>query len=246
MNRMTRLKQAALMVAVSGLAAAGCAGTNRPGVQARYDDFVDPNWPLRYSYQARESTLHPFETQVRNANITEATIGNYQFVPGTDKLTEDGKAKLDYLARRGQCADGHLFLQTARDVAFDPANPGEIVAKRAELDSKRSQAVLAYMGSQPGGKVYDVTPIDPRDTTMSAVGPATAVRGLPDQFRSGITGAAGLPLTGVGGGPGAGAPGVPTSGSAGGAAGGTGGEAAPSGGGATPSSGGTSAAPGGR
>lgn len=217
---MTRMLRAALLAAVGGLAAVGCAGADRPGAQARYNDFVDPNYPVRHSYLAREAVLHPHETQAKNALIVDATIGNYQFVPGTDKLTDDGKMKLDYLARRGQCADGHLYLQTARDLSYDPANPGDLAAKRAELDGKRGQAVLAYMGAQPGGKAYDITPLDPRDTNMSVVGPATAVRGLSNAYRSGITGAAGLPLTGLGGGPAPGAPNVPTSGQAG-AGGGT-------------------------
>ena len=216
---MTRLMRAALtaVVAVGGAMATGCAGG--PGVQARYNDAVDPNYPQRYSYLARESVLHPHETQVRNALVTDATVANYLFEPGTDKLTDAGRQRLDYLARRGQCADGHLYLQTARDLPYDPANPGKLVADRGELDSKRGQAVLAYMGTQPGGKQYDITPLDPRDTSMSVTGPASAVRGLSGQYSSGITGAAGLPLTGTGGGPGAGAPNVPSSGQAG--AGGT-------------------------
>lgn len=216
---MTRLMRAALTAAVvvGGTLATGCTGGR--GVQARYNDLVDPNYPQRYSYLARESVLHPHETQVRNALIADATVANYLFEPGTDKLTDAGRQRLDYLARRGLCADGHLYLQTARDLTYDPANPGKLVADRGELDAKRGQAVLAYMGTQPGGKQYDITPLDPRDTRMSVMGPATAVRGLSAQYGSGITGAAGLPLTGSGGGPGAGAPNVPSSGQAG--AGGT-------------------------
>lgn len=216
---MTRYMRAVLLAAVGGLAAVGCTGS-RPGAQARYQDYADGYWPDRYKPASREAVLHPHETQVRNALIADATIGNYMFESGTDVLTDNGKQKLDYLARRGMCADGHLYLQTARDLTYDAKNPTELVAKRGELDAKRGQAVLAYMSSQPGGKQYDITPLDPQDTRMTVVGPATAVRGLNAQYRSGITGQAGLPLTGIGGGPGAGAPAVPTSGTAG-AGGGT-------------------------
>lgn len=212
---MTRYMRAALLAAVGGLAAVGCAGADRPGVQARYQDYADTSWPDRYKGPPREAVLHPHETQVRNALIADATVANYLFEPTTDTLTDAGKQRLDYLARRGLCADGHLYLQTARDLPFDATNPGKLMADRANLDAKRGQAVLAYMATQPGGKPYDITPLDPRDTRISVVGPATAVRGLSSQYGSGITGAAGLPLTGLGGGPAAGAPNVPTSGTAG-------------------------------
>jgi len=210
---MTRMLRTALTaaVAVGGAAAGGCGA----GAQSRYGDFVDPNYPQRYAPLAREAVLHPHETQVRNALIADATVANYLFEPGTDKLTEAGLQRLDYLARRGVCADGHLYLQTSRDLPYDPKNPGKLVADRGELDAKRGQAVLAYMGTQPGGKAYDITPLDPQDTAVSVVGPASAVRGLTGQYRSGITGSAGLPLTGTGGGPAVGAPGVPTAGTAG-------------------------------
>lgn len=233
---MTRFLRTALTaaVAVGGAAATGCSGG--PGAQARYNDFVDPNYPQRYSYQARESVLHPHETQVRNALVADATVSNYLFEAGTDKLTDAGRQRLDYVARRGECADGHLYLQTARDLPFDPANPGKLVADRANLDAKRGQAVLAYMGAQPGGKPYDITPSDPKDTRMSAMGPASAVRGLTGQYSSGITGLAGLPLTGLGGGPAPGAPGVPNSGTPG--AGSTTINTGPAGGGSSSSSGG--------
>lgn len=222
---MTRMLRTALTaaVAVGGMAAVGCTGGGR-GAQARYNDFADPNYPQRYSYLAREAVLHPHETQVKNALIADATVANYLFEPGKDTLSDAGRQRLDYLARRGVCADGHLYLQTARDLPYDAKNPGKLVADRGELDAKRGQAVLAYMGTQPGGKAYDITPLDPQDTAISVVGPASAVRGLTSQYRSGITGAAGLPLTGTGGGPAAGAPGVTTSGQAGaggGTAGGT-------------------------
>lgn len=242
---MTRYMRAALLAAVGGLAAVGCAGS-RPGVQARYHDYADGYWPDRYKGLAREAVLHPHETQVRNGLVADATVGNYLFEPGTDTLTDGGKQRLDYLARRGMCADGHLYLQTARDLVYDPANPGKLAADRAVLDAKRGQAVLAYMSVQPGGKQYDITPLDPQDTRSSVVGPAAAVRGLNSQYRSGITGAAGLPLTGTGGGPAAGAPNVPTSGTAGSGTG-TSSSAPPSSGGSSAgSSGGSSAGSGGR
>jgi len=222
---------AVALILPSGMTSIGCmggggAGTTRPGIEARYNNLVDPCWPQGYSHQARESVLSPFEQQVNNAEILNQTVWNYHFDLGTAKLNANGREKLDLIARKRPTPDGKLYLQTARDLAYDEKSPDKLPGDRIKLDVDRAQAVLAYMSTQPAARTvsFDVQPIDPIDPAMNSQGPATAVRGLPSLYRSGITGAIGGQLTGTGGGqaPGTGAAGTGTGTGTGTGSGGTG------------------------
>jgi len=201
---MTRTFRAAtLLAATLGAAASvGCVNTgNRPGIQARYNEYVDPCWPERYSQQAREAALNPHDIQVANAQVIDQTMWNYHFEQGTAKLNANGRQRLDYLARRLPVPDARLYLQTARDIGYDAAAPEKTINTRTELDAKRSQAVLAYLSVQPNGAKtnFEVQPIDAIDPGVNSAGPATSVRGLPAQYRSTLNGSVGGGLQGAGG-----------------------------------------------
>jgi len=207
---MTRTFRAATFAAAAFTitASVGCTGGgSRPGLQARYSNLVDPCWPERYSQQAREAALSPHDIQVANAQVIDQTIWNYHFEVGGANLNANGRQRLDYLARRRPTPDSRVFIQTARDIGFDAAAPEKMVNARTELDAKRSQAVLAYLGAQPNGAatVYEVQAIDAMDPGVNSAGPANSVRGLPAQYRSTITGMAGQQLQGAGGNAGFGA-----------------------------------------
>jgi hypothetical protein len=199
------------LIVTTGLSSIGCVSkcSTRPGVEARYNNLVDPCWPERYSYQARENVLNPFELQANNAQILNHTLWNYHFERGTAKLTAHGYQKLDSIAQQRGHADGKLYLQTARDLIYDPKAPEKLPAERSQLDQDRAQAILAYMNAQPAGRnlAYDVQPIDAADPSINSAGPATSVRGLPGQYASTLTGAVGGNLVGTGGGA---APGTPS------------------------------------
>ncbi len=204
-------RAAALLAAALALpAAVGCA--NGPGVQARTGNFYDPCWPERYSQQAREAVLNPFDTQVNNARIIDQTVWNYHFEPGTAVLNGNGRQKLDYVARRLPVPDADVYFQTARDLAYDPAAPEKLVVARTALDAKRADAILAYLAAQPNGATakYSVQGIDAFDPGVNSAGPAQSVRGLPLQYRSTLSGAVGQPLNGAGGNLGFGAPAAQT------------------------------------
>lgn len=175
---------------------------NRPGLEGRYRNLVDTCWPERYSSMAREPVLSAFEQQVNNAQILDQTVWNYHFESGTAKLNAHGREKLDLIARRRPNPDGKLYIQTARDLAYDDRNPDKLPADRMRIDIDRAQAVLAYMSTQPAARTvtFEVQPIDAVDPAMNSQGPATAVRGLPSQYQSAITGAASGTSTGAGGG----------------------------------------------
>jgi outer membrane protein OmpA-like peptidoglycan-associated protein len=200
MNRMLKLAAVAA-AAAGGLGSVGCAGTERPSLQDRYAGYVDPCWPQRYSFLARNAVVTPYAEHATNGAIVDQTLFNYHFEPGTDKLTVGGLDKLDYLARRRPAPDPKVFLATSRDMAYDPAAPEKLVAARQELDAARAQAVHRYLAAStaPRPLSFEVQVLDTPDLTMNAQGPATAVRGYPNQFLSGLGGGAGA-LAGAGGG----------------------------------------------
>src|SRR5689334_25134200 len=70
-------------VALSGgLSSAGCY---------HYQKCVDPCWPERYDYKARQEVISAFAPQVQNGHILDQTLYNYQFDAGTDHLTDSGR-----------------------------------------------------------------------------------------------------------------------------------------------------------
>jgi hypothetical protein len=181
MNRMMRVAAAAVAMA-GGLGAVGCSTS----LQDRWAGYVDPCWPERYGYEARQEVLAPFAAHVENGRIMDGTVFNFEFEQGTDKLSPGGMAKLDYLSRRRPAPDRVVYLQTAR----------KLPATRADLDAKRAAAIQKYLAATTAGRglVFDVTVLDPGDITFSAQGPANAARALPSRY--GATAAA----TGSGGG----------------------------------------------
>jgi len=201
---MTRTFRAATILAATFGAAVstGCMNTgDRPGLQARYTNLVDPCWPERYSQQAREAALNPHDIQVNNAQVIDQTLWNYHFEVGGSTLNANGRQRIDYLARRLPTPDGRIYIQTARDLGYDANAPEKLVNARAELDVKRSQAVLSYLSAQPNGAKtnWEIQASDAFDPGVNSAGPAQSVRGLPNQYRSTITGAVGQSLVGSGG-----------------------------------------------
>jgi hypothetical protein len=164
---------------------------------------------------ARAEVLSPFAIHVANGEIIDSTMFTYHFDAGTDKLSPAGLERLDYLARKRPAPPVRLYLQTARDLAYDPAVPDKMVAARDDLNLRRAEAIKRYLAASTAGRGlnFEVTVIDPADTSFKAEGPANAVRGWPSRFASGIGGVNSNNLAGVGGGAAPGTPG--TAGSAG-------------------------------
>lgn len=233
---MTRfLSTAAALAALGGaFGSAGCMNSDKVSLQARYSEKVDPCTPERYSFMAREAALAPFEAHVNNGNILDQFLQNGDFDLAGEALTPGGRVKLDQLARK-RPVDGHLYLQTARDLQYDAAKPGDYARISSELNVKRANAMVAYLNATTAGRglTFDVTVIDPAEQLMPAAGPANSVRGLPGQYQSGINGIASNNFTGAGGGlavtgvtPTLGGPAAaPTTGGATGPGNGTGGQA---------------------
>jgi hypothetical protein len=181
------------------LGALGCSA-ERPSLQDRYADWVNPCWPEGYSSVARQEVLEPFGAQAMNGAIIDSTVWNYHFEPGSDKLTAAGLEKIDYLTRRRPGPETHVFLQTARDLSYSPDAADKYVADRLALDSKRIEAVKKYYATQAAarGAKPDVQVIDPADPSMPARYPANAFQNLPGRYTAGPIGGGGA-VSGGGG-----------------------------------------------
>jgi len=162
-------KTAALACLGSGLLALAGCGT--------YRDLVDPCYPERYAFQARQSVQSTLAAQVNNGHVLDQTVWNHYFEAGTDKLTPGGQTHLAYLARRRPQPDTKIYLQTAQDVAYDAEKVEKFVNDRAELDSKRTQAVQKYLNAQTAGRpvTFEVAVHDPSGVGLPAVGVNQAV-----------------------------------------------------------------------
>jgi hypothetical protein len=188
MNGKTRTFRAAAVavLAVGSAMAVGCGG-----LQDGFQRVNNNNsWPERNSYHARQAVLHPFEVQQNNAAVVNDVVLNDHFDSGSDKLNGVGQDKLNQLARKMPAPNPTVYLQAANDVAFDEKAPEKTVVGRTELDQKRAAAVLAYLNTRPAprGTAFTVQVIDVGNTSVNSVGPAAAVRGLQQQYRSGISG----------------------------------------------------------
>ncbi len=204
MSRMLKAAAAACAMA-GGLVSVGCqsGGPNGVSLDNRWAGYVDPCYPERYNYVARSEVLSPFAIQAANGEIVDSTLWTYHFEPGTDKLSPAGLERLDYLARKRPAPPARVYLQTARDLAYDAANPDKMVAAREDLNLRRTEAVKRYLAASTAGRnlaPFEVAVIDPADMSFRAEGPATAARGWPRRFQSGIGGINSNNLSGAGGG----------------------------------------------
>ncbi len=198
---------------VGGAVSLGChTAKDGPGIQARYSNIVDPCLQERYKASARDNVVQPFDAMANNANNLDVTLWNHHFDAGAETLNSSGLKKIDYIARRLPEPAGKVWIQTARDLPYDAANPQKLANVRTELDAKRSQQVLAYLAAQPNGHMmhYDVQAHDAVDPAMPAQGPTNAFRGLAAQYGSSAGGTGGG--AGQGGAGGGVAPGSPTAG----------------------------------
>ena len=138
-----------------------------------YRDIVDPCYPQRYEYAARMEVNQALAPQVRNGHILEQTVWNYEFEPGTPRLTPGGMDHLAYLARRRPVPDTAIYLQIAQppDIVFDPKVPDKFVETRAKLDNDRIQAIQSYLAAETSGRnlTFTVVMHDPGEVGIPAV-----------------------------------------------------------------------------
>jgi hypothetical protein len=195
----TKLLSAAAVA--GGLMAAGCHHGGHIGDPN--NKHGDPCWPDRYSNESRAAAVASFQPQVENGHILDQTLRNTHFEYGSDKLNGEGMDKLDQLSRRRPSPDTRLFLQTARDIAYDAEKPGDYATKRVELDSKRIASVQRYLKATLTGRevTFDIQIHDPAYPGID-VNPGVAPRVYvpAPQARGAGANVPAVPVTGVGGG----------------------------------------------
>jgi hypothetical protein len=186
--------------------AGGLAGT--PGCDV-YRNLVDPCYPERYEFAGKVEVNSAFKPQVNNGHVLDQTVWNYHFESGTDKLTPGGLEHLAYLARRRPAPDTVIYLQTAQDVVYDPADPGKLGEARATLDNKRIQAVQHYLTAQTSGRPMSFTVLvhDPAVPGIPAVAAGLSVVRMNTAYQGSMTsgGPSGAAIAGVAAGAAAGA-----------------------------------------
>jgi hypothetical protein len=166
------MKKSLVMLGMAGgFGAMGCSGGEH------YRNLVDPCWMERYSGMARQGAITCFTPQVQNGTILDQTLWNHQFERGTDVLNPAGQDKLDQLVRRRPEPDPRIFLQTARDLAYNPEKPDEYAAARRDLDAKRASAIQKYLAAQTAGRPmnFDVLVHDPSNPGVPAIGVRNAI-----------------------------------------------------------------------
>jgi hypothetical protein len=174
---------------VVGAAASLCS----TGCITGYRNVVDPCWPERYGYMARQEVYGAFAPQVGNGHVLDQTVWNWHFEPGSDKLHPAGLDHLVYLVRRRPKPDCTVYVQTAHDIAYDPAAPEKFVETRAELDAKRVQAVQKYLTAQTAGRHLDfnVQVHDPAEKDIQAIQAGTSIQRRNASAQGTLTGVTG-------------------------------------------------------
>jgi len=172
---MTKLLSGAFLA--GGVLATGCHGFGGGCADGSCTYCGDPCWPDRYSNEARAATVASFQPQVENGQVLDQTIWDMHFDYGTDKLNGAGMDKLDQLARRRPHPDCKLYLQTARDIAYDAEKPNDYVAKRNELDTKRVTAIQKYLAATLTGRPanFEVQVHDPAYPGIEGAAPRVVV-----------------------------------------------------------------------
>lgn len=169
------------------------------------DNLVDPCYPERYNAMARKEVREPFQAQATNGHILDQTVWNWHFERDfetdpktgaptprpTARLSPAGRDYLTHIVRRRPCPDPKVFLQTAQDLAYDPARPDDMLKKRTDLDAKRQEAVQSFLGIQAAGRrlpyEFQVAVHDPHEVGFSAIPLAGTESGLtPMQRPSGV------------------------------------------------------------
>lgn len=172
-------------------------------------NHVDPCYPERYNYMARDSVLETVINQSHNGHVLDQTVWNHYFETDkgmpTDRLNAYGLEQLTYMSRRRPNPDPKVYLQTAHDLPYKQSDPPEAYAlARSELDAKRLQAVHKYLTALTAGRnlgfdfmvaIHDPAPVGISATAIGGNTPPLQVQGAVPRLYSNFQGI--LPFAGV-------------------------------------------------
>ncbi len=161
MNGFIKMRAASLFLMGGLTALAGCDC---------YRNIVDPCYPQRYEAESRKLVIGTMAPQVNNGHVLEQTVWNYQFEPGTDKLTPGAVNSLAYMARRRPQPDPIVYIQTAQDLPLDAGTVDKFAEERSKLDAKRVETVRKALAAMTAGRGvnFEVLVHDPHEVGMSS------------------------------------------------------------------------------
>jgi hypothetical protein len=126
-------------------------------------------WPEPYAGQALGEVAAAVQVQAHNGQVLEQTIWNYHFKDNDDTLRPSGKALLDRLARRQDEPLLGIYLQTAKDVKYDPDHPELYQSQQADLNVRRMKAIRIYLASTRPDVMVKMSLHDPQPLGMAAI-----------------------------------------------------------------------------
>ena len=103
------------------------------GCVPAYRELVDPCWPERYNYQARNSVRGAFDAQAANGHALDQTIWA-EYFDARNRLTDRGEERLKYLALRRPAPDPKVYLQKSSDNTVDGARKEAVEAYFRKLN----------------------------------------------------------------------------------------------------------------
>jgi hypothetical protein len=148
----------------------------------------DPTAPY---HAARDSVYRPLAMQAANGMVLDHTVWNHYFEKdGSPELSSSGYYFLDRIARRASGAPLVVYLQTGRDIGYNPANHKDLdeyrrrlIAYREKLDGERAHAISHYLQTNFPWLPFNVYLVDPAPAGMAGIEAAKAVRDLRDSAR---------------------------------------------------------------
>jgi hypothetical protein len=181
----------ALLFGTAAAGSVGCYG---------YRDLVDPCYPQRYEYAARNEVTGALAPQVENGHVLDQTVWNYHFDPGTATLNASGLDVLARLARTRPHPDPVIFLQTAQDLGYDPAAPDKMTTSRNKLDADRIDAIQKFLNAQTANRpvAFQVQIHDPAEVNMAAVPANNIIQQMYSGFKGRLQTSGASPTGGAG------------------------------------------------
>lgn len=145
-----------------------------------YRNLVDPCWPERYNFTARQSVREMHNAQAAQGHMLDQTIWNYHFKAddkgnATAILNEGGEDYLRGLARRQPNPDYNLWLQYAHDVK--DAGQRNLIMEQRKTAIKNFLTTHTMVGN---GSSYQINVHDFLPPTYPAEWSTNAVKGMAD------------------------------------------------------------------
>jgi hypothetical protein len=137
-----------------------CSDCNKQTLHGKLHDCdweqlrTDHCWPEQYNFEARRRVNAPFHDQIVAGNIVECSIFEYHFDGKSENktdLSEAGKIRLRYLARKKPYLVKAVFLQTSLDASTDAGRQKSIREYLAKCTAEAGDWQITMIDGEPVG-----------------------------------------------------------------------------------------------